>query len=317
MNKYSKRENNRYDPHGEGLFNISRSAIEMFVECPRCFYLDKRLGLGRPSMPSRALNSAVDQLLKSEFDILRKNGERHALMKKYKIDAVPFNDSRLPDWQNNFIGASVIHTPTNFKITGAIDDIWLNNRTKELHIVDYKAISINGEVSLDGEYKDSYKRQVEIYQWIFRQMGFKVSNIAYFVFANALKNLPKFDGKLEFKSTILSYKGDDSWVEPTIFKIKECLDSETIPPSNENCEYCAYRHFIAQELDENYDKPSVTLEENEMVLLTVILRASLTHFSNLPIQNWEKEMWDYYHMLQNIQVKLEKLVEEYKNSKNK
>lgn len=54
-----------------------------------------------------------------------------------------------------------------------------------------------------------------------------------------------------------------------------------------------------------------------MVLLTVILRANLTHFSNLPFQNWEKEMWDYYHMLQNIQVKLEKLVEEYKNSKNK
>ncbi len=250
MNKYTQRENNRYNPQSEEPFYISRAAIEMFVECPRCFYLDKKLGLGRPSMPGWTLNSAVDKLLKSEFDILRKNGERHALMKEYKIDAVPFNDPRLPEWQNTHIGASVIHAPTNFKITGAIDDVWLNNQTKELHIVDYKSTSIAGEVSLDGEYKESYKRQVEIYQWIFRQMGFPVSKIAYFVYANALKNLPKFDGKLEFKSTIIPYEGDDSWVEPTLFKIKECLDSETIPPPGDNCEYCAYRHFIAQELEE-------------------------------------------------------------------
>jgi len=250
MNKYVKRENNLYDPQSKRPFNISRSAIEMFVECPRCFYLDKRLGLGRPSMPSWTLNSAVDKLLKSEFDILRKNGERHALMKEYKIDAVPYNHPDLSVWQNTRSGASVIHTPTNFKITGAIDDIWLNNQTKELHIVDYKSTSIEGEVSLDGEYKENYKRQVEIYQWIFRQMDFPVSKTAYFVYVNALKNLPKFDGKLEFKSTILPYEGDDSWVEPTIFKIKECLDSETIPAPSDNCEYCAYRHFIAQELEE-------------------------------------------------------------------
>jgi len=250
MNKYSQRENNRYHPQSKEPFYISRSAIEMFVECPRCFYLDKRLGLGRPSMPGWTLNSAVDKLLKSEFDILRKNGARHALMKEYKIDAVPFNHSDLPVWQNNRKGASVIHAKTNLKITGVVDDIWFNNQTQDLHIVDYKSTSIDGEVSLDGEYKESYKRQVEIYQWIFRQMGFPVSDTAYFVYANALKNLPKFDGKLEFKSTILPYEGDDSWVEPTIFKIKECLDSEAIPPPSDDCEYCAYRHFISQELEE-------------------------------------------------------------------
>jgi len=72
MNKYSQRENNRYDPQSKEPFYISRTAIEMFVECPRCFYLDKKLGLGRPSMPGWTLNSAVDKLLKSEFDILKK-----------------------------------------------------------------------------------------------------------------------------------------------------------------------------------------------------------------------------------------------------
>jgi len=38
--------------------------------------------------------------------------------------------------------------------------------------------------------------------------------------------------------------------KPVDGPIKECLDSEVIPASNENCEYCAYRRFIAQELEE-------------------------------------------------------------------
>ena len=248
MTKYHKRERNLYDPHDSEPFAISRSAIDLFLECPRCFYLDKRRGLGRPSMPGWALNSAVDELLKKEFDLLRKNGEAHQLMKEYNIDAVPFNHPDFSDWRNNRKGARVIHKDTNLKISGAIDDIWINTKNNEIYIVDYKSTSTNQEISLDDEYKQGYKKQMEIYQWIFEQMGFKVSKIGYFVFANALKSPLKFDGKLEFKSSIISYEGDNSWVEPTILKIKECLDSETIPFPSNDCEYCAYLNFISKEL---------------------------------------------------------------------
>lgn len=41
-------------------FKISRSGLELFAECPRCFYFDKRLGLSRPSGFPFNLNSAVD-----------------------------------------------------------------------------------------------------------------------------------------------------------------------------------------------------------------------------------------------------------------
>jgi len=207
------------------------------------FYLDRRLGLNRPSMPGWALNSAVDQLLKNEFDLLRANGEKHELMEKYGIDAVPLNHPDLPEWRDDFYkykGACTLHKPTNLEICGIVDDIWINPQ-KELVIVDYKATSTKKEISLEDEYKQGYKKQAEIYQWIFRQNGFPVAKTAYFVFANAGKNRPKFDGRLEFEVSIIPHEGDDSWVEPTIFKIKECLDSDQIPPAGEKCEYCAYR----------------------------------------------------------------------------
>lgn len=63
-------------------------------------------------------------------------------------------------------------------------------------------------------------------------------------------------------------------------------------------------------------KPSTTLEENEILILIETLNQVLAHFSNLPTQDWDKEMWDYYHILQNIKAKLEQLVEKYQDTKN-
>lgn len=244
MNKYQQRkEKSRYNPYSKQPFKLSRSKIDLFLECPRCFYLDRRLGLGRPSMPGWALNSAVDQLLKNEFDFLRKEGKPHTLMRQYGIDAVPFSHPQLDDWRNNFVGKQYLHPETNLLIFGAVDDLWINKKG-ELLIVDYKATSTSKEISLDDEYKQGYKKQMEVYQWIFRKSGFKVNDTGYFIFANAGKNRPRFDGRLEFEVSIISYKGGDSWVEPTIFAMKKCLDSDKIPDPDPDCEYCKYRELI-------------------------------------------------------------------------
>jgi hypothetical protein len=246
-----KRKSNLYNPASPVPFNISRSKIDFFWECPQCFYLDRRLGISRPDMPGWSLNSAVDTLFKNEFDFFRDQKKPHHLMSFYNIDAIPFWHPELHLWRddvNRKIGAQVLHTKTNLNICGIIDDIWQNTKTNELHIVDYKSTSANGEVSLDGEYKEGYKRQMAIYQWIFRRMGFPVSNIGYFVYANGIKDGQKhFENKLEFKTTILPYEADDSWVEPVIMDIKKCLDSPSIPPPGKDCKYCSYRQMIMEE----------------------------------------------------------------------
>jgi hypothetical protein len=246
-----KRRSNLYDSSSVLPFNISRSKIDLFLECPQCFYLDRKLGIGRPDMPGWSLNSAVDTLLKNEFDILREQKKPHSLMEYYKIEAIPFWHPNLHIWRDDVgkkVGASILHKQTNLNICGIIDDIWQNTKTDELYVVDYKSTSTNGEVSLEGEYKQGYKRQIEVYQWIFRQMGFKVSDIGYFVYANGIKDYGKiFDGKLEFKTSILSYKGDDSWVEPTILDIKNCLNGDVIPDHKTDCKYCCYRKIIRDE----------------------------------------------------------------------
>lgn len=229
-----------YLPGSKEPFKLSRSAIDLYVECPRCFYLDKRLGIGRPPGFPFSLNSAVDHLLKKEFDIHRVKNTTHPLIKAYGLTAVPFAHKDLEIWRENFKGVTFFQEKNNFIVSGAIDDIWIN-QDKELIIVDYKATAKDGEVSLDAPWQDGYKRQMEVYQWLFTKNGFKVSPTGYFVYCNGIKDKEAFDGKLEFKIKILPHRGSNSWIEGTLDDIKKCLDSDEIPDASENCDYCKYR----------------------------------------------------------------------------
>ena len=112
-------------------------------------------------------------------------------------------------------------------------------------MVDYKATSKSGEVTLDAEWQVSYKRQVEIYQWLFRQNEFKVSNVAYFVYCNGDASADQFNGCLDFDIKVIPYLGDDSWVSGTISKLMECLKAEQLPPSEASCDFCSYRKAAA------------------------------------------------------------------------
>lgn len=237
-----------YNPKSDEPFKLSRSKLELFLECPRCFYFDRRLGVGRPPGFPFSLNSAVDKLLKKEFDIHRAKNQAHPLMKKYGIDAVPVAHESLEKWRTNFTGIQYLHEPTNFLMFGAIDDLW-QNKKGEYIVVDYKATSKDEQIiALNKEWQGGYKRQMEIYQWLLRRNGYLVADIGYFVYCNGRTDLQAFDAKLEFNISVIPYKGDDSWVEKAIKNAHKCLRAEKLPLSTNRCDYCAYFDARMKEL---------------------------------------------------------------------
>ncbi|MEK7643442.1 MAG: PD-(D/E)XK nuclease family protein [Patescibacteria group bacterium] len=243
-----KRTRNIFNPESKETYRLSRSKIENFVRCQLCFYLDVRLGVGQPPGFPFNLNSAVDVLLKKEFDIHRAAKSSHPLMSEYGIDAVPFQHKDLDKWRENFVGVQYLYVPTNFLITGAVDDVWVNPGG-ELLVVDYKSTSKDSEVNLDADWQDGYKRQMEIYQWLLRQNKFKVSNTGYFVYANGRRDRKAFDGKLEFDVKVISYTGSDTWVEKAIKAARKCLEKDTPPTPDPSCDYCNYRSAASTAFD--------------------------------------------------------------------
>lgn len=228
----------QFNPASSEPYPISRTKVELFLECPRCFYLDRRLGISRPGDYTFSLNLAVDALMKKEFDFYRLRNEAHPVMKTYGADAIPYRHPELETWRDTPTGIRTVHGPSNLEVFGLVDDVWVHP-DGSLGIVDYKATSTAATITLDERH--GYKRQLELYQWLFRRNGFSVSRECYFVFVNATRDRNMFDNVLEFSMQILPHEGDDTWVEDTLIAIKECLMSDVPPPSVSDCKWCEYR----------------------------------------------------------------------------
>ena len=229
-----------FDPESATPFALSRSKVDLFLQCPRCFYLDRRLGIARPAGFPFNLNSAVDALLKTEFDCYRREGKPHPLMVEAGINAVPAPHPLLDTWRENFKGVRTVHEATGFELFGAIDDLWRDLETDELIVVDYKATSKATEVTLNADWQIGYKRQMEFYQWLLRQRGERVARRGWFVYCNGRRDLPSFDARLEFRIKLIPYDGDDSWIEDALAGIRETLAAPVPPSVNDGCEYCTF-----------------------------------------------------------------------------
>ncbi len=239
----SQRKSRMFNNEAKEPFEISRSKIDLFLKCPFCFYLDCKMGVRQPPGYPFTLNSAVDRLLKKEFDYYRERGVAHPLMKKNNVKAIPFKHEKLEEWRDSLRrGIRYLHPETNLLIKGGVDDLWINDGG-ELIVVDYKATAKNSQVDLNQEWQISYKRQMEIYQWLFKKNGFKVNDIGYFVYCNGLINKDFFEEKLEFEISVIPYKGDGQWIENTIVEIKRCLMGD-VPQSSAECEFCLYRTAV-------------------------------------------------------------------------
>ncbi|MEC9415802.1 MAG: PD-(D/E)XK nuclease family protein [Pseudomonadota bacterium] len=240
------RHRGTFDPFNTEPYEVSRSQIEKFTQCPACFWMNRVKGIKFPGMPGWLLNTATDTLLKKDFNLHRQSNTSHPFMQKNGVGhLVPFEHDDFELWTKSLqLGFRVKHEKSNLIIGGGLDDVWYNPDNKELHIVDYKSTAsrMNNdqtqleEITLDGHYKAGFKRQMDIYQWIMRQKGFKVSDVGYFVYVNGDQHFPKgmLLGKddqavMNFAIQLIKYEGNDNWVEERIMKLKECLESDICP----------------------------------------------------------------------------------------
>jgi hypothetical protein len=65
------------------------------------------------------------------------------------------------------------------------------------------------------------------------------------VYANGRMDVDEFGDRVEFRTKVIPYTGKDSWVEPTLEKIKACMEGDDMPPVGDSimggpCEYCTY-----------------------------------------------------------------------------
>lgn len=219
---------------------LSRSKIELYIECPRCFYFDVVLKKARPSTFPLNLNIAVDNLLKREFDTYREMEVKHPVQREFLCDFIPAKHPMLDNWRNVKKGGlsfeDEIHNCTYF---GAIDDIWINSKGIYA-IVDYKSTAKEKAVTEVPVYADGYIRQLSFYNYLLKKNHLKVSNYGFLVFATGITNQLQFDNQLKFILTLIRVELEESWIEPTLDSIHKLLTGRFVPNSSDSCRYCRF-----------------------------------------------------------------------------
>jgi len=210
---------------------LSPNSLNLFFECPHCFWLDKNKNIKRPQPFPYALNMAVDILLKQEFDEYRKRGEVHPLIVAHKIPAKLFqNQELLNQWRSNFAGLRFYDKELGATLFGAVDDI-LEFEGGKLAPLDYKSTGS----SVPTVY-DRFQLQMDVYTYLLEKNGFQTPRKGYLAFY-VVDKANGFRDRLPFRKEIQEIETNPDDV-PQIFKDAiEVLKRAEPPPHSAECKY--------------------------------------------------------------------------------
>jgi len=202
---------------------LSPNSLTLFLECPHCFWLEKRQGIKRPPPYPYALNTAVDILLKQEFDAYRAKGEPHPLILAHNIPAKLFpNQDLLNQWRSNFVGIRFYDSDLDATLFGAVDDI-LEFEDGKLAPLDYKSTG-----STVANIYDRFQLQMDIYTYLLEKNGFLTPRKGYLAFYIVDKG-NGFGDRLPFRKELHEIETNPSDV-PELFKEAVALLRRVAPP---------------------------------------------------------------------------------------
>lgn len=256
----------RYKSNNQTPLFLSRGKIDLFLQCPRCFYFIMKYGFRRISDLNLPLNNLVDACCKNDMDYCRQHDVIHPVFQENNIELKPYipeDMHQLRLWRDdmkNYIGATYLYNKYNWLLCGIVDDIMVND-DGDLVIVDFKSTSKPNNIESfdDVSFSAGLKVQLEWYNWLFLQKGYSVDNTAYLIYYNAVQDRhlqpDEHFSLMRFRRSLVPIDCNLEWIEPTLDAIYDCLESPT-PPNEEfyedkkktrnKCDQCAYINMYQQ-----------------------------------------------------------------------
>ncbi|MDD5144847.1 MAG: PD-(D/E)XK nuclease family protein [Candidatus Pacebacteria bacterium] len=210
---------------------LSPNSLNLYYECPLCFWLEKKMGVRRPQPYPYALNAAVDILLKQEFDSYRRKKELHPLLVANNVPAKLFSNQKLLDqWRDNFQGIRFYDAELDATLFGAVDDV-LEFTEGKLAPLDYKSTG-----SQVANVYDRFQLQLDVYTCLLEKNGYQTIRKGFLAFYIVDKE-NGFNDKLPFRKEIHVIDTDPTYV-PNIFKeAVNLLKGEAPACHSQDCQY--------------------------------------------------------------------------------
>jgi len=206
---------------------LSPSSLNLFKDCPRCFWLDKIKGISRPEGIFPSLPSGIDKVLKEHFDKHRAKGEvpKELDLKGVKLFA---DMDKLKVWRSNFKGISYADSEGNI-LRGAVDEIL--QKGNKLIVLDFKTRGFPCKDDTHEHYVD----QLNIYNFLLRKNGFETEDYSYLLFIHPKEVTEK--GTIVFHLDLKQIPVNIKQAEQLWKDALKCLAGKE-PKASEECSYC-------------------------------------------------------------------------------
>jgi len=217
-----------------GKIQLSPNSLNLYLECPHCFWLEKRMGIRRPPPYPYALNAAVDVLLKEEFDEYRSKSEPHPLLVENNIPAKLFgNQNLLNQWRSNFSGIRYYDQELGATLFGAVDDV-LEFPDGKLAPLDYKSTG-----SKVANVYDRFQLQLDVYTYLLEKNGFQTPRKGYLAFYVVDKS-NGFVDRLPFRKELHAIDTNPDDIHDLFKEAVAVFKKDTPPPHNQDCKFAAW-----------------------------------------------------------------------------
>ena len=207
------------------MLSLSNSTLNLFLECPRCFWLQKNKKISRPRGIFPTLPSGMDSIIKEYFHRYRKLGTLPPLIENKvsgKLAGISLN-------------LSFLDHESDLKITGRLDDC-LQLEDGSLVPLDHKT-----RASLPENQKYSqnyYQTQMDTYTLLLQKNGHLTRNLAYIVYYSPGPG--ELHHGIPFAVEVHQIETFPERTFQLFQRAKSCLDG-AIPDSSANCEFCRWK----------------------------------------------------------------------------
>ena len=215
------------------MIKLSPSTLNLFLECPRCFWLDKVKGVKRPRGIFPSLPGGMDRVIKAHFDIFRAKNALPPELAGNNFDGVKlFTDqAQLEKWRNWRTGL-VYQDSDSSILSGALDDLLVKDNC---YIpFDYKT---KGSVTTEEDAVKYYQNQLDCYTLLLHENKMPSAGYAFLLYYSP-KTVHE-NGAVLFELQAIKIPTDKERARET-FKKAVALLKGPLPAVNGRCEYCAW-----------------------------------------------------------------------------
>lgn len=211
---------------------LSPTGLNLFRECPRCFWLDRNQKIARPRGIFPSLPGGIDLILKNHYDQYR--GMLPPELDGKVTGVLYPNQERLTKWRHWKSGLKV--EGDHWTLSGALDDL-IQEADLRHTVTDYKT---KGSAPKEGDSEKYYGGQMDAYDLMLNKNSLPSSGKAHLIYyypkdASFENGNPVF----RFEAQVVTLQASADRALETINAAVACLDG-SMPPSHAQCEHCLW-----------------------------------------------------------------------------